>query len=99
MAKNQFFYQRREPISGKDGEFTTFTNSFNVNKVILSIQISPIEGLVVLDDFHEEIREVPTAIKNGKVQHTKKEKGLFQTNVTLRDEDYQRFIKLTNIEV
>lgn len=97
--KNQFFYTRKEPIPGKEGEFTSFQDSFNVNKIIMSIQISPTEALVVLDDFHEEVREVNTAVKNGKVLKTRKEKGLYQTNVTLRDEDYQRFITLTNIEL
>jgi hypothetical protein len=96
--KNQFFYQRREPIEGKEVEFKVYRDSFNVNKIIMSMQLSPTEALVVLDDFHEEIREVPTGIKNGKKVHTKMQKGLYQTNVTLRDEDYQRFIKLTTID-
>lgn len=96
--KNQFFYERKEPIEGKEGEFNIFKNSFNLNKVILSVQTSPTEGIVILDDFHEEVREVPTAIKSGKRIHTRKEKGLYQTNVTLSGEDYQRFVKLTSAE-
>jgi hypothetical protein len=98
MTKNQFFYERRESVSGKEGEFITKKDSFNLDKIILTMEISPTERLVVLDDFHEEIREVPSAIKNGKVLKIKKEKGLYQTNVTLMDDDNERFIKLMSIE-
>ena len=58
--KNQFFYTRKEAIEGTDPvEYTEFLDSINLNKVIRSVQTSPDIIVVLLDDMHERIQEVP----------------------------------------
>ena len=98
--KNQFFYTRKEPIEGTDPqEFTEFKDSINLNKVIRSVQMSPDTIVVLLDDMHERIQEVPNINpKNNKVIGTKKKTQVFQTEAYLSGNDVIRFSKLTNIE-
>ena len=98
--KNQFFYTRKEPIEGTDPqEFTEYTDSINLNKVIRSVQMSPDTLVVLLDDMHEREQEVPNINpKNNKVIGTKKKRQVFQTEAYLTGDDKVRFEKLTNIE-
>jgi hypothetical protein len=109
MSKNLFFYDQKieipstkeiNPISSvaPEQEYKIVRNSFNVNKIILTVGISETECLVVLDDFHQEEREIPVAVKNGKTLKTKMVKGMYQSNITITGEDYVRFMKLTSIE-
>jgi len=107
--KNLFFYDQKieipstkeiDPLSSvaPEQEYKTVRSSFNVNKIILTVGISETECLVVLDDFHQEEREIPVAVKNGKTIKTKMVKGMYQSNITITGEDYERFVKLTSIE-
>ena len=98
--RNQFFYTRKEPIEGTDPqEFTEYKDSINLNKVIRSVQMSPDNIVVLLDDMHERVQEVPNINpKNNKVIGTKKKVQVFQTEAYLTGDDKVRFEKLTNIE-
>ncbi len=98
--KNQFFYTRKEPIEGTDPlEFNEYRDSINLNKVIRSVEMSPDTIVVVLDDMHERVQEVPIINpKNNKVIGTKKKFQVFQTEAYLTGDDKERFEKLTNIE-
>jgi hypothetical protein len=59
-TRNQFFYKRKEAVEGTDPqEFTEFTDSINLDKVIRSVQMSTDTIVVLLDDMHERIQEVP----------------------------------------
>jgi hypothetical protein len=73
-TRNQFFYKRKEAVEGTDPqEFTEFTDSINLDKVIRSVQMSTDTIVVLLDDMHERIQEVPNINpKNNKVIGTKK---------------------------
>jgi hypothetical protein len=83
---NLFFYTR------KDGD-KVYTDSFNLNKVIRSVQIEDNKVLVLIDDIHERPEDVPE-IKNGKVVGQKRVRNVFQTEINLSDEDITRFHNL-----
>jgi hypothetical protein len=89
---NQFFYNRTEG----DKEYPA---SFNVNKISFTIEKDDGNILVVLDDIHERVFEIP--ITNPK---TKKETGgvtrkreTVQTEIILSGDDVTRFKNLTQI--
>ena len=81
-----FFYTRK--VDDK-----IYTDSFNLNKVIRSVQMDDNKLLILLDDIHERAEQVPD-IKNGKVIGQKRERNTFQTEINLFDEDITRFNNL-----
>jgi hypothetical protein len=83
---NLFFYTRKEGDK-------TYTDSFNLNKVIRSVQIEDNKVLVLIDDIHERPEDMPE-IKNGKVIGQKRLRNVFQTEINLFDEDITRFHNL-----
>jgi hypothetical protein len=83
-----FFYTRKS-------EDKVYTDSFNLNKVIRSVQMDDNKVLVLLDDIHERPEEVPE-VKNGKVMGQKRVRNVFQTEINLFDEDATRFNNLGN---
>lgn len=88
---NQFFYTRKEG----DKEFT---DSFNVNKVIRSIEFED-ELVILLDDIHERVEEIPTHNpKSGKVVGVQRKRDIFQSDIHLKGDDIARFRKLTTIQ-
>ena len=84
---NLFFYTRE--VDGK-----IYTDSFNINKVVRSMQIDENKVILVLDDIHERSEQVPD-VKNGKVVGSKRERNTFQTEITLTGEDVKRFNNLS----
>ena len=85
---NLFFYTRE--VDGK-----IYTDSFNLNKVVRSMQIDENKVILVLDDIHERSEQVPD-VKNGKVVGSKRERNTFQTEITLSGNDIERFHNLAN---
>ena len=83
-----FFYTRE--VYGK-----IYTDSFNINKVVRSMQLEDNKVILVLDDIHERAEQVPD-VKNGKVVGSKRERNTFQTEITLTGEDITRFHNLAN---
>jgi hypothetical protein len=83
-----FFYTRE--VDGK-----IYTDSFNINKVVRSMQLEDNKVILVLDDIHERAEQVPD-VKNGKVIGSKRERNTFQTEITLTGEDITRFHNLAN---
>ena len=83
---NLFFYTRKQ-------DEKVYTDSFNLNKVIRSVQMEDNKLLILLDDIHERSEQVPD-IKNGKVVGSKRERNTFQTEINLFDEDITRFNNL-----
>jgi uncharacterized protein YacL len=84
---NLFFYTRE--VDGK-----IYTDSFNLNKVVRSMQLEDEKIILVLDDIHERAEAVPD-VKNGKVVGSKRERNTFQTEITLTGEDVKRFNNLS----
>ena len=84
---NLFFYTR------KTEDDKVFTDSFNLNKVIRSIQMDDNKVLILIDDIHERPEDVPE-VKNGKMIGQKRVRNVFQTEINLFDEDVIRFNNL-----
>lgn len=86
---NLFFYTRKT----EDGK--VYTDSFNMNKVIRSVQMDDNKVLILIDDIHERPEDVPE-VKNGKIVGQKRVRNVFQTEINLFDEDATRFNNLNN---
>jgi|688.fasta_scaffold152730_4 hypothetical protein len=98
---NQFFYTRKELVSGtpENPEFKEYRDSFNVNKVIRSLTIDDGRVLVLIDDIHERVQETPDINPTtGKVKGTKRERNVFQSEIYLTPEDGIRFYQETAIK-
>lgn len=95
---NQFFYTRKEPVrpteEGGELTFKEYKDSLNPEKVIRSIELEDGQRLVLLDDLHERVREIPIRNKKGTVTSMKREKDAFQSEIYLNPEDSQRFVEL-----
>jgi hypothetical protein len=88
---NLFFYTRKT----EDGK--VFTDSFNLNKVIRSVQMDDNKVLVLLDDAHDRSEDVPDVDpKTGKQRGIKRQRNTYSTEISLVDEDVTRFNSLNN---
>jgi hypothetical protein len=97
--RNQFFYTQKDPIPGKEGEFTEFRASFNVEKIIRSLALDDGRVLVLLDDLHQRPQMIEVKNKQGKVTAVKKEMNTFQSEIYLVDKsDIERFYTWTSID-
>jgi hypothetical protein len=86
-----FFYTRKT----EDGKI--FTDSFNLNKVIRSVQMDDNKVLVLLDDAHDRSEDVPDIDpKTGKQRGIKRQRNTYSTEISLVDEDVTRFNSLNN---
>lgn len=97
---NQFFYTRKELVSGtpENPEFKEFRDSFNINKVVRSLTMEDGKTLILLDDLHERAQQVPDVdIKTNKIKGYKRERNTFQSEIYLDPADAERFLKLTSI--
>jgi hypothetical protein len=92
MTTNQFFYTRKEG----DKEFT---DSFNINKVIRTVQMDEGDLLVLLDDIHERVVESPNINpKTNKMIGVTRKRDVYQSEIHLTGGDIARFKQLTNIQ-
>jgi hypothetical protein len=100
---NQFFYTRPEQIAGeKEGEVITVLrkDSFNLDMVIRTVEIADDKLVVLLDDIHNRIRQVPNI--NPKTQKPtgafKSVEETFQSEIYITvKEEIDLFRKLANI--
>lgn len=98
--KNQFFYTRKELVSGtpENPEFKEYRDSFNIEKVIRTVAMDDGRVLVLLDDLHERAQEVPDIDpKTNKMKGSKRVKNTFQSEIYLDPADAVRFFELTNV--
>jgi hypothetical protein len=95
----QFFYVRKEPVLGTEPiEFTEFIDSFNIDKVIRTISMEDGRRLVLLDDIHERVTQVPVINhKTNVIKNYQKERGTYQSEIYLTSEDSERFIKMLQV--
>ena len=90
---NQFFYTRKEG----DKEYT---DSFNVNKVIRTVQMDEGDLLVLLDDIHERAVETPNINpKTNKMVGITRKRDVYQSEIHLIGDDIARFKNSTNISL
>ena len=97
---NQFFYTRKELVSGtpENPEFKEYRDSFNINKVIRTVTMDDGRLMILLDDLHERSQEIPDVDpKSGKYKGTKRQRDTFQSEIYLDPSDVERFVKLTSI--
>jgi hypothetical protein len=89
---NQFFYSRKE----ENGSH--FIDSFNINKVIRTVQMDADDLLVLLDDIHERVIETPNInTKTNKMIGVTRKRDVYQSEIHLTGEDMLRFKNLTEI--
>ena len=94
---NQFFYTRKELVSGppENPEFKEFIDSFNMNKVIRTMTVDDGRMLVLLDDLHERVQEVPDIDpKTNKMRGHRRERNTYQSEIYLDPADAARFYGL-----
>jgi len=89
--KNQFFYTRKT-------ETGDFLDSFNINKVIRSLTQEDGKLLVLLDDLHERVEQVPVYNpKTGQVKEFRRERNTYQSEIMLEKEDAEKFKSITEL--
>jgi hypothetical protein len=95
----QFFYTRKIQIPRKEGEtdgkVVNYTDSFNLDKVIRSMEMEDKTRLILLDDIHERVQDAPIMSNKGRITGYKKERGTFQSEIYLTKEDSDRFMSVT----
>lgn len=88
---SQFFYSRK----GENDK--VYKDSFNLNKVIRSVEMEDGSLLILLDDMHERSENVPDIDpKTNKFKGMKRERKVYQSEISLTDEDVTRFQNLAN---
>ena len=98
--QNQFFYTRKELVSGtpENPEFKEYRDSLNIEKVVRTLTVEDGRLLVLLDDLHERAQQVPDVDpKTNKMRGYKRERNTFQSEIYLDPADAERFLKLTSI--
>ena len=101
----QFFYVRKEILqpkagdaAGKEPETIERIDSFNMEKVIRTIELETGERLVLLNDIHDRKEEVPV-YSNGKNPRQIASKNItrtVQSEIYLNENDSKRFVNLYN---
>ena len=91
--KNQFFYT----IVSSDPKAAPVRASFDVSRVVRSVEYEPGQIVCLLDDFHQETRKVPEQGKNGKVNMIKSVETI-ASEIFLNAEDSERYRALVTIE-
>jgi len=99
--KNQFFYKRlvEAPVQveGQEKKFNEFTDSFNPDFVIRTVEDDKKGLVVLLNDIHTRKQQVPIFNKQGKHTGFKNQDDTFQSEIHLLEEDAKRFRKLTEL--
>jgi hypothetical protein len=73
-------------------------DSFNIEKVVRTITMDDGRRLVLLDDLHERVQEVPDVNpKTGKMTGMRRERNTFQSEIYLTKEDGERFLLITEL--
>ena len=104
MNKNQFTYTRKEVKAPKEGEegpqFKELKDSFNLEKVIRTVELEDGRLSIALDDMHERIQhDVPIKNSQGKITGYKNERYTHQSIITLEVPDVVRFRAASEVSV
>jgi len=101
--KNQFFYTMEYTVTPKSGDAAGAAPvimrrmaSFNIDKVIRSVETEDGKLIVILDDFHEEKKQALKHNANGKpIAYV--DTQMLQSEIHLLEEDKIRFRKATSM--
>lgn len=95
---NMFFYSRKVKSENPEEEDKVYQDSFNLNCVTRTYSTEN-EVLVILNDFHNEVRQVPIMNKNKKFSgQYKNQVDTVYSEIHLSKEDGERFKQLTEIQ-
>jgi len=96
----QFFYTRKEIIppkasdaAGAEPKIKEYKDSFNLSNVLRTVVLEDDRRLILLNDIHERLQEVPMYNKKRELTGYKKERITAQSEIYLLPEDSERFIK------
>jgi len=99
--KNQFFYIRKDYLPLEEGatepKFKEYVDSFNIDKVIRTMSMEDGRRLVLIDDLHERVAQVPDITPKGKMVGYKKERNTYQSEIYLEPEDSRKFLTFLTI--
>lgn len=99
--RNQFFYTRTIKTE-EEGTITetSYRDSFSLDFVIRTVTLPTGELIVLLNDLHEQVQQVPIINQTtGEVESYKESRINVQSEISLSIEDSKRFFALTNVEV
>jgi hypothetical protein len=103
--RNQFFYtrtvtQQAEGTEGVENTVTsTFRDSLNLEMVIRSVTLPTGEVVVLLNDIHEQLQQIPVINhETNEVENYREVRTNVQSEINLSPEDGRRFFEITNIE-
>jgi hypothetical protein len=98
--KNQFSYTITHN-TGTEAEPVIINTkaSFNIEKVIRSMEVSDGSLVVILDDFHEEMVMGPDTVNTStnRLVKGKREMSVVQSEIQLYGEDKERFFNLLTV--
>jgi hypothetical protein len=77
--------------------FEYYRCSFSLSKVVRTVEMDDGSILVLLDDLHQRLQEIPIKNKAGKTTSVKHVLNAFQSEISLSKEDAQRFFEITSI--
>ena len=98
--KNQFSYTISHNTGTEAEPIIVVTKaSFNIEKVIRSMEISNGSLVVILDDFHEEMVMGPDTVNTStnRLVKGKREMSVVQSEIQLNVEDKERFFNLLTL--
>jgi hypothetical protein len=97
--KNLFFYTRKEIVApaeeNTETTFKEYEDAFNIQKIIRAVTLEDGRMLVLLDDLHQRMQEVPVHNKQGKVTAMKNVMQTFQSEIYLEHNDALKLRILT----
>ena len=95
----QFYYSREEHVQPKEGDTEVKVikrkDSFDMESVKRTLEYDTNKIVVLLNDGHEENREVPIANKQGKVTGSKNMRRWISSEIYLNEADTARYWSLT----
>jgi len=97
MEKNIFTYTRKEIVPPKADEvvgtppqYKEYKDAFNISCIIRVVQMENGESLVLLNDIHQRLQEVPVYNKQGKQTAIKNQMNTFQSEIVLSPKDTEK---------
>lgn len=72
-------------------------DSFNINKVLRSVEMEKGKLTVLLDDIHRRVEAVPIHNKRGQITGQKNQEVTYQSEIYLTGEDVDKFRNIMSI--
>ncbi len=89
MDRNQFYYTTKVLVNGTEAapKFEEYEESFNVLQITRTRKLPDGRVIVLLNDVHQRLEEVPILNKSGKMTAVRKENVTYQSEILLSKED------------